>query len=114
LKLSDIMQLDFRKEESKQVLVQALWITPFFDDGKQLAVEDLEKIVFKIRKKYPIVLAYIMSVSNGEDEYYSAMLKRSDTNEWLTTIYGKTMFEIFGKTIIFMYSFIKKNFSKKK
>lgn len=79
-------------------------------EWNELATDDIEKLVLKVQKVYPLTVAYIMR----NDDYYTLMLKRSDNHEWLQTIYARSMFEGFSKSLIFMYSYIKKNALSKK
>lgn len=115
MKLNDILQLDFRNKEDRITLRKALVRLPFFQeqDPREITFEDLEKALNKMCKKYPIMLAYIMFSKVDDDErYYSLMIKHSETNEWLKTVYAISMFEGYGKAVIFMYSYIKNNLKK--
>ncbi|MCX7924153.1 MAG: hypothetical protein N3B21_19415 [Clostridia bacterium] len=109
MKLSEILQLDLREPGNKDELRKALYKLPFFKDEAEgelfPEVEALESALWKMQKKYPVLLSYIMPGS-VEEAYYSFMIKRTDTHEWIKTIYAQSMFEGFGKTTLFIFAYI--------
>jgi hypothetical protein len=109
VKLKEALQLDLRVKGNKELLVEMLVSLPFFKD--EPAMEDLEVVLGKVQRKYPVSLAYIMR-GPAQDDYYSFMIKRSDTNDWIYTVYARSMYEGFAKTILIMYEYIKKNLKK--
>lgn len=113
LKLNDILQLDLDKKGNELLLRKALTKTPFFKNSnpEDLGVEDLEKIVKKIRKKYPVTISYIM-LGPLDENFYSFSLKENEEHKHIGTIYGRTLFEGFAKSILLLYSYIKNNYRK--
>lgn len=105
MKLSEILQLDLRVKENHEALSEALLKLPFF--GRKPSVDELELAVWKMQKKYPVRLSYVMP-STIEDQFYSFMIKNWNTNEWLKTIYAMTMYEGFAKTALYMFGYIQK------
>jgi hypothetical protein len=106
LKLNEILQLDCRKQENMDILNAALGKMPF----KVVGIGDLEKAVHKMSRKYPIVLSYIMP-GPIEDNFYTFMIKNREDNNWLKTVYSNSLYEGMAKVALFMYSFIKNNYS---
>lgn len=70
-----------------------------------LSVHDLEEAMWKMCKKYPIGLSYIMT-GKPDEAYYTAMIRRSDNYKMLKTIYGQSMWELFAKVVLFMHAYI--------
>ena len=110
LKLKEALQLDFRVKGSKNAMIEMLQTLPFFS-VQEPTMDGLEAAMQKMQNKYPVSLSYIMR-GPDRDNYYSFMIKRSDNNEWIHTVYARSMFEGFAKTVLVMFGYIKKNFKK--
>lgn len=114
MKTEDIMYIDYRKEENKEIIQKALRkIKAFskFEEGTEVPLEELEKGVFYLASKYKLEPQWITMGFKACDKniLYSASLKTSDTYKWLGSVYGKCLYELFAKLVIKMYSEIKVN-----
>lgn len=116
MKMSQVIGLDMRIEGNEEKLREALTKLPFFGEDS-VTLEDIEKAIKKMQKKYPIKLAYI-SISEGDDVdeeppyYYSCMIKRTDDHKHVKTVWGVTLFEALAKVAILMYGYIKSTLQK--
>jgi hypothetical protein len=103
--LEKVLYLDCRKEDDVRRLEKSLMKLPMIKSKEDLGTDKLETIIKKIEIKFAIHLSYIMrSVVDCED-HYSGMIKHQ-TGTWLKTIYGKTINEVLGKSLFFMYFYI--------
>lgn len=109
MKISEVILLDFRIKGNRKLVIDMVAKLPFFNDI-EVNVNTLEIAISKMSNKYPIMLGYIMKGQDGR--YWSAMIKESKEHNWIKTIYGESIFEIFLKTTLFMYVYINKVIKK--
>lgn len=110
MKTEQILGLDFRKEENKEIIQKVLkQIKPLskFSDG-DVPLEAIEKIIKVMTNKYEITPQW-MTISYSEDVLgnYSIGIKTTTKHEWLGTVYGMCLYEVFAKLAIKMYSEVK-------
>lgn len=104
-----VLGLDMRDEGSKEKLQMVLKkIKPFSKEDGEVRLELIEKFLLKVCRKYVIKIQYIMPSMLSDTMYYSLSVKRDDTNEWLGSVYGKTIYEVLAKAAIMLYSKVKK------
>lgn len=117
MKVSDILLLDCREKENRKLLRKKLKGLPMFIDSdkewNEINTDDVEKVVNKVQTKYPITIGYIM-ISYDDELYYNLMIKEKATHKWVTTVYAKTLFEGYAKSLFVMYNYIKKMKKEKK
>lgn len=113
MKTSDILALDFRKEENKKIVNKCLCkIKPFSKYKNDILVnsvpiEIMEKMVHKICTKYEVYVMDIMpSCVKEEQMYYSCLIKRTDSGE-VEHVYAMCIYELFAKICIKLYSDVK-------
>ena len=111
MKTEQIINLDYRKEESQEIIQKVLRkIKPLskYSDESNIPIEAIEKLVRVLVQKYEIAPQW-MSMSYFEQNHiiYSIGIKTSTDHEWLGTIYGMCLYEVFAKLAIKMYSEIK-------
>jgi hypothetical protein len=103
--MEKVLYLDCRKDDDIRRLEKSLMKLPMIKGKDDLSTDNLEEIIKKIERKFFIHLSYIMrSVVDCED-HYSGMIKH-ETGTWLKTVYGKTINEVLGKALFFMYFYI--------
>lgn len=111
MKLSEILMLDCREEEKMRQLRKCLLRIPAIinlnKEWNKITTDDLDKIVYKYVKKYPITIGYINLVES-DVTHYSIMIKEKGTHEWLKTVYSISLFEGFAKSLLFIYAYVKK------
>jgi hypothetical protein len=101
-----VLYLDCRNDEHVIKLKKALSKLPFIKTEDDLETDVLENKIKAIEKKYYIHLAYIQrSVVDCED-HYSGMIKTDAGGTWLRTVYAQTTWEVYAKTLFFMYFYI--------
>lgn len=111
MKTEQILNLDYRKEENKEIIQKVLRkIKPLskYSEEEQIPLEAVEKLVRVLSQKYEITPQW-MSMYFGEQVVgiYSIGVKTTTNHEWLGTVYGMCLYEVFSKLAIKMYSEIK-------
>lgn len=111
-----MLSLDFKVNKNQDIIYAEIERLPFFSDGEEIDTESLERAIRRMEKKYPIRLGYIMAgpvEENTNDRYMTAMIKDGETHGHIMTIYGLTIREIYLKTCLFEYAYIRKNYKGK-
>jgi hypothetical protein len=111
MKTEQILNLDYRKEESKEIIQKVLRkIKPLskFSDEEQIPLEAVEKLVRVLSQKYMITPQWMnISLRDGVSSIYSIGVKTTTDHKWLGNVYGMCLYEVFAKLAIKMYSEIK-------
>lgn len=113
MKTNDIIELDYREKENKQIIQKALLsVKPLskFSDEKQVPLESLEKLLHMICSKYKVRLRYISQdpiASDDGDIWRCEVIYENNLHH--ENIYGICIYEIFAKLVIFLWSEKKKN-----
>lgn len=108
MKTEQILNLDYRKEESQEIIQKVLRkIKPLskYSDESNIPIEAIEKLVRVLVQKYEITPQW-MSMSYFEPilGIYSIGVKTTTDHKWLGTVYGMCLYEVFAKLAIKMYS----------
>ena len=106
-----ILDLDYREEKNKKIIQKCLCkFKPFAKYSDEIVpLEMLEKFMCKLSIKYQIYPQYITPIYlKNEVIQYSISIKRTDTNDWLGSVYACCLYELVAKSCIKMYSDIKK------
>lgn len=111
MKTEQILNLDYRKEESQEIIQKVLRkIKPLskYSDESNIPIEAIEKLVRVLVQKYEITPQW-MSMSYFEPilGIYSIGVKTTTDHKWLGTVYGMCLYEVFAKLAIKMYSEVK-------
>lgn len=109
---SEIMNLDFRKEESQEIIQRVLRkIKPLAkcSDEETIPLEMLEKVVRVVCLKYSVYVHYItQSVHANDEETIWCATFVCDTNmKDIDKVYGINMYELFAKMSIKLHSLIR-------
>lgn len=111
MKTEQILNLDFRKEENREIIQKVLRkIKPLskYSDEEQIPLEAIEKLVRVLCQKYMITPQWMMmTYKAGIDNIYSISVKTTTKHEWLGNVHGMCLYEVFAKLSIKMYSEIK-------
>lgn len=112
MRTDQILNLDYREEESKEIIQKVLRkIKPLsrYSPDEDVPIEALEKLIKAMVHKYEIAPQWI---NTAYDEpvlaVYSAGVKETVNHEWLGNVYGICIYELFAKLSIKMYAEIKK------
>lgn len=111
MKTEQILNLDYRKEENREIIQKVLRkIKPLskYSDEINIPIEAIEKLVRVMVQKYEITPQW-MSMSYFEPVLgiYSINVKTTTDHKWLGTVYGMCLYEVFAKLAIKMYADIK-------
>ena len=111
MKTEQILNLDFRKEENKEIIQKVLRkIKPLskYPEGEEIPLEKIEKVVQILTKKYEISPQWMtMSFRSNDWGIYSIAVKTTTDHKWLGNVYGVCLYEVFSKLAIKMYSEVK-------
>lgn len=111
MKTEQILNLDYRKEESQEIIQKVLRkIKPLskYSEENNIPIEAIEKLIRVLVKKYEITPQWMtMSYFESTLGIYSICVKTTTGHEWLGTVYGMCLYEVFAKLAIKMYSEIK-------
>lgn len=111
MKTEQILNLDYRKEESKEIIQKVLRkIKPLskYSEEDQVPLEAIEKLIRVLCQKYEIMPQWMnMTYNNDTLSIYSIGVKTTTKHEWLGNVYGMCLYETFAKLAIKLYSEIK-------
>lgn len=111
MKTEQILNLDYRKKENKEIIQKVLRkIKPLskYSDEIDVPIEAIEKLVRVLVQKYEITPQWMtMSYFEPILGLYSIGVKTTTDNKWLGTVYGMCLYEVFAKLAIKMYSEVK-------
>ena len=107
--LKEVIDGDFRRGDCKSDAEEWLLKIPALrkrtQEGEKVKLEDIEKLIFQITKKYKIQMQWIeLTFIDGEIPWYSVSIKDGQTHEYLKTVYGLTIHELFTKVALFMFA----------
>lgn len=112
--LKQVIEGDFRyegtSEDAQQYLKKIKYISKHVEDADgDVPLELLEKLFIMLQKKYPITMQWInLTLLDDEKPWYTLSIKHSETHEWLKTVYGMTIYEVFVKIVLFTYAYTRK------
>lgn len=109
-KLNEVIEGDFRysdyKEEMQRWLKKIDVLAKRTPEGEDVKLEDMEKLIIKIQKKYGHSMQWIsLTIIDGEIPWYSVSIRDGNTKEWAKTLYGLTIYELYCKVALFMYAY---------
>ena len=108
MKTEQIMNLDYRKEENQKIIQKVLRkIKPLskYSDESNVPIEAIEKLIRVLVQKYEITPQWMtMWYFEPTLGIYSINVKTTTENEWLGTVYGMCLYEVFAKLAIKMYA----------
>lgn len=118
MKTEDILNLDYREKENKQIIQKALLnIKPLskFSDEK-VPIEALEKLLHMICNKYKVWLRNISCDSLASDDGNIWRCEIIDESNLTTMkrLYGICLYELIAKIVIFLWSENKKEKLKRR
>ena len=109
MKTEQILDLDYRVSENKEILKKALRKIPPLASFDEIPLDALEKVIGSISRKYAIMIQYICpTYIKGNDNMYCVSLKTTDTERWIGNVYGCCLYEVIAKTAIKMYAEVRK------
>lgn len=109
--LKEVIEGDFRypefESETQRWLLKIEPLRKRTPEGKKVKFEDIEQLIIKLTKRYNVQMQWISLVilHEGEREWYSVSIKDSQTHEYIKTVYGMTMYELYSKVALFMFAY---------
>lgn len=112
MRVRDILQLDCREEENKEVIQKMLKkIKPFSKyEDEDVEISKIEKFIGVATKKYDLYVRDIMFasiVTDNNEILYNLHLYRESDLQIICEIYGCELYELMAKTAIYIYALIK-------
>ena len=111
MKVKEILNLNYSNPQDKNIMQKKLrGIKPFrnIPVNVEIPLESLERYISLVQRKYALQVDYICPVFIPEElNLYSVTVRNTCTNEYLTYIYGKTIYEVFVKVSILYYALTK-------
>ena len=112
MKTESLLLLDYRKKENQKMIQKALKrMKPFqkYSVEEDVTLEDVEKLVWILCRKYDVCIQYINMVQlEHNDDFFTASVTRSSDHEWLGSVHGCCLYDLFAKIAIKLYTHIKK------
>lgn len=109
LELVEYKKYDNDKELFQETIKK---IKPFRKIDGDVPLELLEMFIHKMSKKYLFRPQWI-NFSLGDDKYYSLSFVETEKHDWIGTVYGATIYELFLKSVLKIFNDIKNNKIKK-
>ena len=116
MKTEQIMNLDCRKEENKEIIQKVLRkIKPLskYSVDKCIPISALEKAITVMTKKYNMhIREFVLDIqSNEKSGIWRVVIINDNDLSTLEVIYGITLYEAFAKATIRLYAEVKKGIS---
>ena len=81
-----------------------------------VTIEEVEnkRSMLRMLKKSDITMQYIMITNHSEKEerdeppFYSVSFKDSNSHQWIGSVFGCEIYEVYAKSVLFIYSIIMK------
>lgn len=109
MKTEDLLNLDCRKEKNKQILNKCVKKTDYavMLPGMYEA-EDLEDILHTMCRAEKVSIQSINVTYDTDSFMYVASFVDCDSRVWAGNAYGSTIWELFAKSIILVYSYCRR------
>lgn len=104
------MNCDFRVDKNRDMLNNILLKVKRFRkyEGKKIPLIEIENFIGDMTGKYKITMQWITFTRLENDcNMFSTALVRTDTRQWLSTVYGHCLTELMVKVAIRMFFYIK-------
>ena len=114
----EVMNLDCRKEENRKIIQKVLkQIKPLsrYSDEEEIPFEAIEKAIVVMSKKYNMrVREFTPDVwSNKDHTIWRATLINETNYKTIDNVFGITLYEVFAKIAIRLYTEVKRGISKR-
>lgn len=108
MKTSEILQLDCREANNRQIIQKVLRkVKPLADSPeKNVPLPLIEKLITLLSKKYSMsIKEFVPDVhSNSTGMIWRATITNDVNFQVLQTVHGLSVYEVFAKSAIYMYS----------
>lgn len=108
MKTSEILNLDCRQQDNCQIIQKVLRrIKPLSgDENEDVPLNKIEKLITLLSKKYVMSIKdFVPDIhSNSSGTIWRATIMNDTDFETLQAVHGLSLYEVFIKTAIYMYS----------
>lgn len=110
MKTYDILALDYRENESREIIQKVLKkIKPLSKCISNVPLEKIERCAKVICEKYNYWLRFYSDTASGDDcIVWRCEVFDSNDLQLIKKIYGCTFYECMSKVVIYLYSIIKR------
>lgn len=117
-KLIDVIDGDFRyedyEEETQKWLLRLEPLRKRTPEGEKVKLEHLEQLIVKLEIKYGHKMQWItLTIIQEEIPWYSVSIRDGNTKEWVKTLYGLTIYELYCKVALFLFAYTRNEEKKK-
>lgn len=115
MKTEELLDLDYRKEESKNLINEALKNIKVINKhsrADKVELEVIEKFVGIVCRKYNVMAMYLTPSyldNNKENLYTLSFREKYGDKKWLGNVYGMCLYEVMAKAAIKLYAMVKEN-----
>ena len=118
MKTEQILNLDYRKEESQEIIQRVLrQIKPLskYSVEDNIPLEAVEKAIVVMSKKYNMrIRDFVPDVwSNSANTIWRATIISDETLSVIQVVYGICLYEVFAKCAIQMYAKVRQGISQR-
>lgn len=111
-KLKEVLNGDFRvegvKEDAQLWLKKIKILDKVTPENEDVSIDSLDKLLVKMMANHNIIMQWIsIAIMDDNIPYYNISFKDRTTHEWLGSLYGITIYEIYCKSVLFCYAKIK-------
>jgi hypothetical protein len=112
-KIIEVVEGDFRyqdyESETQRWLLKIDVLRKRTKEGEKVSIDDLDKLIVKLEKKYGHTMQWIsLTLIDGELPWYSVSIRDGNTKEWVKTIYGLSIYELYCKVALFLFAYTRK------
>lgn len=112
-KLKEVIEGDFRfsdfEEEAQNWLLKIDVLKKRTPEGDKVKFEDIEQLIIRLQKKYGHSMQWIsLTMIDGERPWYSVSIRDANTKDWIKTVYGITLYELYTKVVLFLFAYTRK------
>lgn len=110
----ELLDIDMTEQKNKEIICRMLYklkpMKKLAENTQAIKMEHLEKVLQGLcsHYNYGVQTIYPYFEEKKFVFYCASITKKEDTTLWKGNVYGKTMYEVFAKLIIKIYSEIKK------
>lgn len=117
--IKEIIESDFRfgnnESETQLWLLKIDVLRKRTKEGEKVKIEDIETLIIKLQKKYGHTMQWIsLTMLDGERPWYSVSIRNGQTKDYVKTLYGMTIYELYAKVALFLYAYTRKEDKREK
>ena len=114
MKTAEILNLDYRKKENKDIIQKILRkIVDYDKEVKRITIDVLEKYIMEVESEYSVMINYISTVFLDGTFLYCATIRDKECEKITDYVYSSCIYELYAKICILYCSKIRKEKCKK-